>query len=347
MIGIELSELPEVQDANDARDVFDKLVRTTMLQYSYNIWQHYFKNSKHICKLLALSVLEQKVAFHVFSGTIIGESLASGLLFPTQEKDGGFLLQFPLLFVFGLASQFTFPLDVINPFQRVDEGGFEIYVGKLITALSFLFTFWKVDLQQSLLMISLLDVMLPHQPLLTRSRSMKASLTENYQRLSSKKSKVVKMIADPKLRGSRLEEIDLMEGKYVVRSNKRRYTGDIYAPFANIQVKSSRYVGKGQTSPLDHYVQAEKNVVSVMDERKKAGGGLFVLITNKPFRGDLKEIPDGIVVICAQTLAQFFRVCAPMFIVLLDNSKLINNTCECFKVEKCNCRRGCQCVQCT
>jgi len=70
-------------------------------------------------------------------------------------------------------------------------------------------------------------------------------------------------------------------------------------------------VAKGQAPPPDYFVQMEettnKNVVSVMDERKKAGEDLFILISNKPFHGNPEKISDGIV-ICAQNLRQFFCV---------------------------------------
>lgn len=75
------------------------------------------------------------------------------------------------------------------------------------------------------------------------------------------------------------------------------------------------YVTQGQVPPDRLYVQVkakgDKNIRSVEKERKKWGGdGLFVLISNKPFQDDIKNIPEGVVVICAKQLKAFLRTFA-------------------------------------
>jgi hypothetical protein len=65
----------------------------------------------------------------------------------------------------------------------------------------------------------------------------------------------------------------------------------------------------------------DKNICSVTKEKNKWGGnGLFVLISNKPFRDDPKNpIPDGVVVICAQQLKAFLRTFATANVFIEQN----------------------------
>ena len=75
------------------------------------------------------------------------------------------------------------------------------------------------------------------------------------------------------------------------------------------------YVTQGQVPPKNLYIQVkptkDHNICSVKTEMDKRGGnGLFVLISNKPFRGDPNTIPEGVVVICAQQLKAFLRTFA-------------------------------------
>lgn len=87
------------------------------------------------------------------------------------------------------------------------------------------------------------------------------------------------------------------------------------------RVKSSLYITQGQKPPGHLFIQypatRSHDICSVATERKKwKGQGLFVFISNKPYQGSREDIPDNVVVICAQQLKTFLRVFGTENVVL-------------------------------
>jgi len=127
------------------------------------------------------------------------------------------------------------------------------------------------------------------------------------------------IITDPKRipiihesNSNKVAYIDSTDGKYIIKTYISASGVDLITPHAYEQIKSSLYMADGNLVP--NFIEIDIDIIG-KEIIKSNPNVIFTLISPKPFKGDISQLPDKCLIICGQQLVKFFGIFADLSFV--------------------------------